>query len=147
MDLKSDNYCIPILFFKFWVLILFYSTVITKSVSFCKGTYQLLFGSLKKPSVLHDKTVDQCWISLIKSNPESFRWIYQKITGSPQKEPTLWMGATRRNLQAWPNIIKKLPIKSKKFSKKVCLVPQNEKEPKIRMRVTPRNFFPGSPKQ
>jgi hypothetical protein len=61
------------------------------------------------------------------------------------------MGATRRNLQAQPKILKKtirtpnLPIRTKIFPKKVCLVYlKKEKVPKIRMGATRRNMR-GSP--
>jgi hypothetical protein len=52
------------------------------------------------------------------------------------------MGATRRNLQAYPKILKKiigtpnLPIKTKMFQKKLCFVPL---KPKIHMGATRRN--------
>jgi hypothetical protein len=46
------------------------------------------------------------------------------------KEPKIRIGATRRNLQAQPKILKKnigitpnIPIKKKIFPEKVCLVP------------------------
>jgi hypothetical protein len=63
-----------------------------------------------------------------------------------EKKAKIRMGATRRSLQAQPNINKKniktpnLPIRTKIFQKKVYLVPKKEEEPKMRMGATRRNL-------
>jgi hypothetical protein len=60
------------------------------------------------------------------------------------------MGATRRNLQAQPKILKKttrtpnLPIKMKIFPKKVCLVPLKCKGAENSYGVYPTEFAPGA---